>query len=97
MTALSHAMPERHAVRRSDRLWDAAAVILVLAGVALFFVARQALGDLGAGTYQVPKGVSAVARTDLHVTQTRLALWLVAVGMVLGAVAALRHHISRPR
>lgn len=84
------------AVNLADRLWDATAVFLIGGGVGLFAYARSALQSMAAGTYDLPPGVSAVAQTDLHVTQSRLGLWLVAVGVIVGVVAALRHRM-RPR
>lgn len=81
----------RRAVHLSDRLWDIAAVLVAGGGVALFAVARRALNALGAGTYHVPEGVTALSRADLHVAQSRFAIWLVTVGVLIGVVAALRH------
>jgi hypothetical protein len=79
------------AVRFSDRLWDLAALALVLGGVGLFLFARHALDTLGAGTYNVPKGVTYVSRTDLHVAQTRMGIYFIAMGVLVGVAAALRH------
>lgn len=81
------------AVHVTDRLWDAAAVLLAGGGVALFLVARAALQSLAAGTYEIPPDVSAIARAEFHVTQSRIALWLVAVGVIVGVVAAIRHRL----
>ena len=79
------------AVRFSDRLWDLIALALVLGGVGLFFFARHALDTLGAGTYNVPSGVTYVSRADLHVAQTRLGIYCIVMGVVVGVAAALRH------
>lgn len=82
-------------VRFSDRMWDAAATLLVSAGVGLFFFARRSLADLGDGVYAVPQGATWVSRADLHVAQSRLALWVIAIGVLLGIVAAVRHRLHR--
>lgn len=90
-------MRPKQAVRLADRIWDTAAVVLIAVGVALFAFARRALLSLAAGTYEMPEGMSYVARTDFHVTQSRIALWLIAVGVIVGAAAALRHRMrTRP-
>lgn len=82
-------------VHFTDRLWDAAAVLVAGSGVVLFAVARRALRALGEGTYDVPAGVSAVSRVDFHAAQSRFAIWLVAIGVLFGLVAALRHRMRR--
>ncbi|HSA57477.1 MAG TPA: hypothetical protein VLE53_17325 [Gemmatimonadaceae bacterium] len=89
MTTPGH--PPQRSVHLSDRLWDVAAVLVAATGVALFAVARRALTALSAGTYDVPEGMTALSRADLHVAQSRFAIWLVTVGVLLGVVAALRH------
>jgi hypothetical protein len=86
---------EIHAVRMSDRLWDAAALLLILAGTTLFFLARHALEALAAGSYSVPKGVSYVTRADLHSEQSRLGLMIVGAGVLLGLISAVRHLRAR--
>lgn len=83
--------PPQRAVRRSDRLWDVVAVLVAGGGVVLFAIARRALNALSSGTYRVPDGVTAVSRADLHVAQSRFAIWLVTLGVLIGVVAALRH------
>jgi uncharacterized membrane protein YidH (DUF202 family) len=79
------------AVRFSDRLWDLTALALVLGGVGLFFFGRHALDTLGAGTYKLPRGVTYVSRADLHVAQTRIGIYCIAMGILVGVAAALRH------
>ena len=76
-----------------DRIIDAAALLLVLAGVGLFAFARHALTGIGAGTRETPQGISAVAVTDFHVVQSTLGLWIVGVGVLVGVVAAVRHRV----
>lgn len=78
----------------TDRLIDAAAVLLVVGGIGLFAFARSALTGIGNGTRVVPEGVSAVAVTNLHVAQSTLGLWIVGLGVLVGVVAAIRHRVS---
>lgn len=77
--------------RLSDRIWDAAALALVIGGVAVFAAARRALTSIGEGTYVMPPGVSAVAQADLHVAHSRLGIFIVCLGVVTGILAAARH------
>lgn len=77
----------------ADRIIDAAALLLVAGGVGLFLFARQSLTAIGDGTRDMPKGVSAVAVADFHVAQSKMGLWIVAVGVLVGVVAAVRHRL----
>lgn len=88
-------LPTRKRVQPNDRLWDMAALFLIACGVGLFFVARQAIRAIAAGTYEFPSGMSHVAMTDLRVAQTRLGIWLVVFGVAIGVIAALKHRIRR--
>jgi uncharacterized membrane protein YidH (DUF202 family) len=63
----------------------------MLGGIVLFAFARQTLRAIGAGTHEMPKGLSAVTVTDFHVAQSRLALFIVGLGVLVGVVAAVRH------
>jgi len=85
-------MPDRP--RLADRLWDAAALLFLLAGVALFAYSRRVLTSIGDGTYEMPQGVSAVSRTDLHVAQSRLGMALIVIGVLVGVAAAVRHRLK---
>lgn len=76
---------------------DAAALFMVLGGIALFAFARNALTGIGTGTRAMPQGVSAVAVTDFHVAQSRMGLFIVAVGVLVGVIAAVRHRVSQGR
>jgi hypothetical protein len=80
-------------VRPADRLWDLAALTLVVGGAGLFVFARRALASLGDGTYTVAKGVTYVSRADYHLAQTRIGSYCIAMGVVVGVVAALRHRL----
>jgi cytochrome b561 len=100
LPAVSDPIPPAEPVRRrrvnaNHRLWDLAALVLVVSGVGLFFVARRAITTIATGTYAVPDGMSHVAMTDLRVAQTRLGIWLVVFGVVLGVVAAFKHRLRR--
>ena len=77
-----------------DRLIDATSLLMVLGGIVLFAFARQTLRAIGAGTHEMPKGLSAVTVTDFHVAQSRLALFIVGLGVLVGVVAAVRHFLA---
>ena len=74
-----------------DRLIDATSALMVLGGIVLFVFARQALSAIGDGTRKMPEGLSAVTVTDFHVAQSRLGLFIVVLGVLVGVVAAVRH------
>jgi hypothetical protein len=78
-------------VRVQERALDIAAALFLGTGVLIFGIARRALGQLASGTYDVAPGVSFVTRTDFHAAQSRVGLWLVGAGLVVGAIAALQH------
>jgi hypothetical protein len=84
-------------VRVQERALDIAAALFLGAGVLLFGIARRALGQLANGTYDVPAGVLFVTRADFHAAQSRVGLWLVGAGLVVGAIAALQHFRRRRR
>jgi len=87
--------PKPDGVHLSDRLLDMAALALVVGGVALFTFARRALSALAGGTFEIADGAAQVVRTDLHVAQTRLAMWLIVIGVVIAIMAAIRHRLRR--
>ena len=78
----------------TDRMIDVVALLMVLGGIALFAFARQALTGIGAGTRDMPSGISAVTVTDFHVAQSRLGLWIIGLGVLVGIVAAVRHRVK---
>jgi hypothetical protein len=78
-----------------DRMIDAAALLLVLGGISLFAFARLALTEIGAGTRTAPKGISNVAVADFHVAQSKMGLFVIALGVLVGVVAAVRHRYGR--
>ena len=77
----------------ADRMWDAVALVFVVGGIVLFAFARHALGALGDGSLRLSKGASYVARTDWHMSQVRMAVWMMATGLLIGVVAAARHKL----
>jgi hypothetical protein len=79
----------------ADRLIDSAALLMLLGGVALFAFARQALTGIANGTRATPIGMSAVAVADFHVAQSKMGLWLIALGVMVGIAAAVRHKLRR--
>lgn len=75
----------------ADRIIDATALLMVAGGIGLFAYARQALTAIGDGTRTMPQGVSAVAVADFHVAQSKMGLFIVTLGVLVGIVAAVRH------
>lgn len=78
----------------TDRIIDAAALLLLVTGVALFAVARSALTGIGDGSRAMPDGMSAVAVADYHVLQSTMGLWTAGLGLMLGLVAFVRHRLG---
>ena len=83
----------RRAPSRFDRITDIAAILLVLGGIALFAFARSRLSGIGAETDVLPRDGTAVALTDFHVAQSRMGLFIVALGVLVGIAAAVRHKL----
>jgi hypothetical protein len=77
----------------ADRIIDATALLMVAGGIGLFAYARQALTSIGDGTRDMPKGVSAVAVADFHVAQSKMGLFIVCLGVLVGLIAAVRHRL----
>jgi hypothetical protein len=77
----------------ADRIIDATALLMVAGGIGLFAYARQALTSIGDGTLDMPKGVSAVAVADFHVAQSKMGLFIVCLGVLVGLIAAVRHRL----
>ena len=83
-------------VHASDRLWDALAMLLVIAGTTLFLMARNGLASLATGKSTLPTGVrSYVQRADYFSAQSSLGLTLIGVGVAVGVAAAIRHALRR--
>ena len=81
----------------TDRIIDAAALLLVVAGVGLYAFARSALTGIGNGSRTAPEGMSAVAVTDFHVLQSTMGLWIAGLGLAVGLVAFVRHRLATQR
>ena len=77
----------------ADRVLDVTALLMVLGGIILFAFARSALTGIGNGSRTAPAGMSAVAVADFHVAQSKMGLFIVALGVLLGLVAAVRHKL----
>lgn len=78
----------------ANRIIDAAALLMVVGGVALFAWARKALMEIGDGSRIMPKGISAVAVADFHVAQSKMGLFIISLGVLTGIVAAVRHKLK---
>ena len=79
-------------VHSADRLWDALAALLILAGTTLFLLARNGLASIAAGTHELPDGVTSwVQRADYFSAQSSLGLAIIGAGVVVGVWAAARH------
>ncbi len=77
----------------TDRIIDATALFMVVGGIGLFAFARQALTGIGNGTRDMPEGMTAVAVADFHVAQSKMGLFIVGLGVLVGIVAAVRHRL----
>lgn len=83
-------------VRARDRLLDATAAVCIIAGAALFLVARRTLTGIAAGSVALPSGaVTHVAFTDSVVLRSRVGLWLLVVGAILALASALSHRFAK--
>ena len=79
-------------VHAADRLWDALAMLIIVAGTTLFLLARNGLASLAAGTEKLPAGMTSyVQRADYFSAQSSLGLGLICVGVAVGIAAAVRH------
>jgi hypothetical protein len=85
-------------VSRRDRLTDLAALVLILAGIALYLDGTARLRAISAYTYQHPgpRGQSALAAADHARQESNLAMGLAAAGCLLGVFSAVRHARERP-
>ena len=75
-------------VHAADRLWDALAMLLIIAGTTLFLLARNGLTSLANGTPHVAHGRQVIRqRADYFSAQSSLGLTLVGVGIAGGLAA----------
>jgi hypothetical protein len=91
------ARPVESRVHASDRLWDALAMLLILAGTTLFLLARNGLAAIAAGGQQpLPPGMTTYTqRADYFSAQSSLGLGLIVVGVLIGLTAFARHAVRR--
>jgi hypothetical protein len=79
-------------VHAAERLWDALAMLLIIAGTTLFLMARNGLASIADGTHTLPMVVrSFVQRADYFSAQSSLGLALIGIGVAVGLAAAVRH------
>jgi len=90
-------LPRReHGVHSADRLWDALAALLILAGTTLFLLARSGLASIADGTHKLPDGVQSwVQRADYFSAQSTLGIAIICAGVGVGLWAALRHMMRK--
>jgi hypothetical protein len=86
-------------VSRRDRLTDLAALVLLLAGIALYLDAGGRLRTISAYSYQHPgpRGESQLVAADQARFESYGGLGLAAIGIVVGVASALRHARGAPR
>ena len=83
-------------VHAADRLWDALAMLLIVAGTTLFLMARNGLASIANGTHKLPPGMrSFVQRADYFSAQSSLGLALIGFGVAVGLAALIRHTLRR--
>ena len=83
-------------VNAAERLWDALAMLLIIAGTTLFLMARNGLASIANGTHKLPAGMSSfVQRSDYFSAQSSLGLALIGIGVAVGLAAAIRHGLRR--
>jgi hypothetical protein len=80
-------------VSRRDRLTDLAALVLILAGIALYLDGTAQLRAISAYSYRHPgpRGQSALAAADHARYESNGGMSLVAAGCLAGMYSALRH------
>ena len=83
-------------VHPSDRLWDALAMLLIVAGTTLFLLARNGLASIADGTHTLPTGVTSyVQRADYFNAQSSLGLIMIGAGVAVGLASSIRHVLRR--
>lgn len=94
--AVEAGQPGSARVAAVDRAVDAAALVLIVGGIAAFVLARNALVAISEGTYHIPSGSTWVAQTDLQLAHAKLALGVIGSGVVVAVVGAVRHRRRAP-
>jgi hypothetical protein len=97
---MTQASPTAHrgerVVHSADRLWDALAMLLILAGTTLFLLARTGLASIPDSNMAPPSGFSSwVQRADYFAAQSSLGLGMIGAGVAVGVWAAIRHFLRR--
>jgi hypothetical protein len=83
-------------VHAAERLWDALAMLLIVAGTTLFLMARNGLASIANGTHKLPTGMrSFVQRADYFSAQSSMGLALIGLGVAVGLAASIRHALRR--
>lgn len=83
-------------VHSADRLWDALAMLLILAGTTLFLLARSGLASIADSTSPPPAGFSTwVQRADYFSAQSSLGMAMIGAGVAVGIWAMIRHAMRR--
>ena len=83
-------------VHSADRLWDALAALLILAGTTLFLLARSGLASIADGTHKLPDGATSwVQRADYFSAQSTLGIGIIGAGVAVGLWAAVRHTMRK--
>jgi len=83
-------------VHSAERLWDALAMLLIVAGTTLFLMARNGLASLASGPQTLPVGMgSFVQRADYFSAQSTIGLALIGLGITVGVAASIRHALRR--
>jgi hypothetical protein len=84
------------AVHSAERLWDALAMLIIVAGTTLFLLARNGLASIANGTLTLPTGfTSYVQRADYFSAQSSLGLAMIVVGVAIGLGSTIRHKLRR--
>jgi hypothetical protein len=85
-------------VSRRDRLTDLAALVLILAGIALYLDGTARLRAISAYSYRHPgpPGQSALVAADHARYEANGGLALAAAGCLVGVFSAVRHARRRP-
>jgi hypothetical protein len=80
-------------VSRRDRLTDLAALVLLLAGIALYLDAGARMRTISGYSYQhpAPRGESQLVAADQARTESYGGLALAVLGVGVGVASALRH------
>lgn len=86
-------------VSRRDRLTDLAALVLLLAGIALYLDAGARMRTISRYSYQHPgpRGESQLAAADRARAESYGGLALAALGVAVGVASAVRHAGGTPR